>query len=195
MVRSAHSSLRKTANQPSRKRGSGENLFRAWPAFSMTGRSRNRLDRRWPWAKGRIPSRLLTSMAAAGSALPPRIIPTARCLCSSSTSAWSVTRAQWLRPESRSRTAGLSFTVASSRINPLIVRNATEYVFPSPATAALTTSAARRQSVPKVYPTRANLAVVATQAERKISKLHGFNRHSGFESHPRLQPFSLLSSV
>ena len=52
------------------------------------------------------------------------------------------------------------------------------------ADAAPASSATKMQSVPKVYPTRANLAVAAAGAERKISNLRAFNGHREFPSHP-----------
>jgi hypothetical protein len=43
------------------------------------------------------------------------------------------------------------------------------------------------ECVPKLYPTRANVAFVAVLAAREISNLHRFSGDRGFESHPRLQ--------
>ena len=40
------------------------------------------------------------------------------------------------------------------------------------------------RSVPKLYPTRASVAILAILAVREMSKLHGFRRATEFESHP-----------
>src|SRR6516162_1031212 len=62
-------------------------------------------------------------------------------------------------------------------------------------TCAKTGGAKEGESVPDVYLTWAVLAVVATEAARKISNLRAFNRRTGFDSHPRLHQNPMFTRV
>src|SRR5260370_16900364 len=52
-----------------------------------------------------------------------------------------------------------------------------------------------RLGVPKLSPTRASVAVLATTAARRISNLCGVSRGRGFESHPLRQKADSLGSM